>query len=146
MDVTPEEDGPGHGGGAEAGPDVVEGEVEAAAASGALAALEGQDQLDGAVIVEVGHGDADHREAPGPDERAGDGQEGAGRLEHGGGAISGPGQRVGAGHPGEIVEAQPEHDGAPGPAGAAQPAGDPVDEADENGVDGVGPVPSGRPG
>ena len=49
-----------------------------------------------------------------------------------------PAQRGRAGGPGEVVEAQPEHDGAPDPAGRPHPAGDPVDQAGEHRVEFVG--------
>ena len=54
-----------------------------------------------------------------------------GHFEDGVGAVGRPGQRVGPGDPGEVVEAEAQHDGAADPVGGPQPAGDPVDEADE---------------
>ena len=51
------------------------------------------------------------------------------------GVGGGPRQRVRAGGPGEVVEAQAELDGAPDPVGLAHPPGHPVDDADEHRVD-----------
>src|SRR5689334_13320728 len=140
MVVAPEEDGPRQGAGAEAGPHVIEGGVEGCAAAGTVAPFEGQDQLDGVGVVEVGDGDADEGEALGPDEWGGAGQELAGGLEDGVGAVGGPGQGVGPGDPGEVIEAEPQDDGAANPVGGPQSARDAVDQAHEDGVDRLGGV------
>ncbi len=46
-------------------------------------------------------------------------------------------QRVRAGRPGEVVEAQPQHDRAAHAVGGAHPPGDAVDQRDQRGVDRV---------
>ena len=50
----------------------------------------------------------------------------------------GPRQRVRPGGPGEVVEAQAQHDGPADPVGGAHAAGDPLDQPDQGGVEALG--------
>ena len=99
---------------------------------GVAATVERQRELDGAVVVEVADRDADQREAPALDQSAWPSPAAPARWR-GSSAVCavGVGQRVRPGGAGEVVEAQPQHDGAADPPGGAQPAGHPVDEPDE---------------
>ena len=123
--VAAEEHGAGDGRAAEPLADVVEGGVERAAAW----RVERQRELDGVVVVEVGDGDADEREALAARSWAARGASSPADRRRGSCRCARwPSQGVRAGGPGEVVEAQAQHDGAADPAGGAHPAGHPVDE------------------
>ena len=70
----------------------------------------------------------DERDAPLADQRAGGDEEVAHGPEDRARRRRRLDERAGAGGPGEVAEAQPEHHGAADPPGPAQPAADPVDE------------------
>ena len=134
--VLAEQDDPGDGGRTEAVPHLVHGGIEGVAAG---AAIEGQDELDGrrgrprlatATPTRVRPSRPDHRHG-----RA-DQLLTAARID----PVSDgrPGQRVRPGRPGEVVEAQPEDDGAPDTARSPHPARHPVDQCDDDGVDVLG--------
>ena len=95
-----------------------------------------------AVVVQVSDGQSDQRAALVFDHRhGGTKQSGRGREDR---------RRVGRGlrqrmrprHPGEVVEAQPQHDGAAHPSRRAHPPGHPVGEPGQNGGELVGAAPA----
>ena len=91
-----------------------------------------------AVVVEVAHGQPDEGEALALDHRPGLGEEVLRRGQDGLGVGGGLGQRVRAGRPGEVVEAEPEHHGAPHPVGGPHAPGHPVDQGGQDGDDLLG--------
>ena len=88
-----------------------------------------------AAVLEVADRDSDERDAPLLDQRHGGRQQPSRGCEDRLGARCRIGQRVRAGRPREVVEAQAKHDRAADPSRGSHPPGDPIDERDERGVD-----------
>ena len=99
------------------------------------AGVERQRELDRRVVAQVGHGHAHEGEPLLLDERRGRCQQLPRRGQHRRGVGGGFGHRVRPGGPGEVVEAQPQHDGAPDAPGAAHAARHPIDQCHEHGID-----------
>ena len=100
-----------------------------------LCESKGRTSWHGALVVEVRDRQPDEGEALLLHQRSDRGQEHPGHPEDGLGVRRRPRQGVRARHPGEVVEADAEHDGASGPAGGSHAAGDAIDHADEDRVD-----------
>ena len=136
ADVSPDQDGPGDRTGAEPVAHPVERAVEDV---GAL--LLGEErQLEllghvGAGVDQPGDGDAEQGAAALLDQRPGGVEQPAAGLQPGRGGRRRARERRRAGRPGEVVEAQPQREGPADPLAAAQPPGDPVDQAGEQGVE-----------
>ena len=105
-----------HGAGDRRRPEAVAHVVERGVERLGAPAVERQRELDRAVVVEVGERDADEREALALDQRHRRGEQVPRRGEDRLGLGRRLGQRVRARRAGEVVEAQPQHDGAADPA------------------------------
>ena len=104
--------------------------------SGQIARAERQFGLERIVgIAEVGQRDPDQAAAAVVDQRRRDREQARARWPGWHRCRRSAGQRVRAGDPREVVEAQPQHDRAAHPVGIAQPPADAIDEPDQRGVD-----------
>src|SRR5205814_6458007 len=132
--VAAEEHGARDGGRSEPIADVVKGGVE----SNRARALERERELERTTVLEVGERNSKQRDAATLDHWHGSGEQpprgGEDRL----GLSLRLGQGVRSSRPGEVAEAQPKRDRAAHSWGGPQPAGQAVNEPDEDGVQ-VGP-------
>ena len=116
-------------------PEAVAHGVEGRVQTGAGRLLDRQLELAGVLAVEARHRDAEQRQAARADRRPGLGEQLAHRGEHRGRRRGGAADGARAGRRRVVAEAQAQHDGAPGPPGAAHPARQPVDQLHQNGVE-----------
>src|SRR3954467_825895 len=133
--IAPEQYRPRDGGGAEAVADAVERLVDR------VPTLEGEDELDVGSVLEVGEGDAEQGQALAVDRRHDRREQRPRRGEDGLGLLGGVGERVRSGRTREVLEAQAQHHGPADAAGGAQPAGDAVDDPDEDRIELSGRAP-----
>ena len=98
--------------------------------------IERERELDRAVVLEVAERHSEKRDALSLDHRHCRGEQPSRGGEDRPGLSRRLRQSVRSSRSREVAEAQPKRDRAAGPPGCPQPAGEPVDESDEDGVEG----------
>jgi hypothetical protein len=109
--------------------------VERGVDAGGERTIEGQCELDRGVVVEVAEGQADERDPSVSDHRHRRGEQDPPDREDRLGARGRLQEGVRPRRPREVVEPQPKDDRAADAVGRSQPAGEPVDQRDQVGIE-----------